>query len=439
MRLTAVTSREMSDVRLVEMARAGDSSAFDALVRRFQRAVHAVAFAVVSDREAALDVLQEAFIAAYRQLHSLEDPARFGQWVCGIARNQAKMLLRDYARRSSREIAFPETELGANLSRQSEGIERIREALSALTEVQADTVTLFYMEGYSIHECSLLLGAPVGTIKRRLHDARQRLKKEMTDMIKSKLPEFALPEDYRVVIDKATLIHTARPQLVQFKGRWVLLWQDGVYWEPYDGPFWFWLSESKDGKSWSEPRKLELPKGPDEMRYDPDYLQLMRACVAGDRLFFLTQKFAGQMDLYSSEDTLNWTTHPRFSMGMTSRGSVFSSGDDLYLTYPSVLSAFGLGNRVDLIRSMDGGLAWSWLSSPFWAVTSRPKALPLRDSSSRLIAPSENRSTSLQSQRSVRLPTCAMHQSLHKLSNAGPTSGAACVESTIQTIAPESG
>ena len=366
MHLTIGSQSDATDARLVELARAGGSSAFDALVRRFQRAVHAVAFAVLSDREAALDVLQDSFIVAYRQIGNLEDPSKFGPWVCGIARNRAKQFIRDRGRLRSREISLSEGADVTSPARAGEGIERIQEALSKLTEAQADVVTLFYMEEYSIKDCALALGVPEGTVKRRLHDARQRLKKEMTDMVKQHLKEFALPEDHRVVFEKTTPIHTTRPTLVWFKDRWVLLWQDGVPWEPWDGPFWFWLSESRDGKSWSEPRKLDLPNGSDAMRYNPDYLQLMNACVAGGKLFFLTQQFNGHMDLYSSEDTVNWTTHPRFRMGMTSRGSLFSSGNDLYMIYPSLLWDFGLGNRVELIRSSDGGFSWTWLNSPIW-------------------------------------------------------------------------
>jgi len=357
-------TRRNSDYRLVEAAVAGDSKAFDELVTRYQRAVYAMAFAIVADREAALDVLQESFIAAYKQMESLDDSNHFGPWICGIARNQAKRLRRVRHRYFSRELPLPETEIASQQSQANILLERTHDALASLTPMQANAVTLYYMEGYSIAECAGLLEVPQGTIKRRLHDARQRLKKEMADMVEKHLKDFALPEDYRVVIDKPTKIHTTRPALAYFKDRWIIIWQDGVPWEPYDGPFWFWLAESSDGKNWSEPRKLEIPKGCDAMRYNPDYLQLMSVCVLGDRLVFVTQQFAGHADMYSSEDTINWTVHPRFRMGIIGRPSLFSSGNDLYMIYPSGIP--DCGYRVDIIRSSDGGFSWTWLNSPYW-------------------------------------------------------------------------
>jgi len=153
---------EMSDARLAEMALLGESAAFDTLVRRFQRAVYAVAFAALSDREAALDVLQESFISAYRQLHQLDDPAKFGPWVCGIARNQAKQHIRSRSRIASRELPMPEEEAAVIEQRPDRLAEEIGGALACLTETQADVIALFYMEGYSIAESAALLGVPQG-------------------------------------------------------------------------------------------------------------------------------------------------------------------------------------------------------------------------------------------------------------------------------------
>jgi len=357
----------MSDARLVEMARAGEPAAFDVLVRRFQRAVHAAAFAVLSDQEAVLDVLQESFIAAYRQLHALVNPSKFGPWVCGIARNQAKQFRRDRGRLQSRELPLPETGLAADVAQPAHGIERIREALSVLTEVQADTVTLFYMEGYSIAECATLLGVPTGTVKRRLHDARRRLKKEMTDMVTQHLADYALPEDFRVVIDKPSRLLSNGASLAWFAGRWVLVWQDGVMWgkERWQcDRFECWLSESPDARTWSQPRLLEFGA---TQYTDSANLHLHQICVHRDRLYVHTYMHHNGIDLYSSEDLMTWTAHPRVRLGNAGRAGIFSRNGDLLIASPSWVSVEDFhGDRVDVLQSSDGGNAWGWLKSPSW-------------------------------------------------------------------------
>jgi len=358
---------DVDDVRLVDMAISGESRAFDALVERFQRAVHAVAFAVVADRETALDVLQETFIAAYRQLHTLNDGSRFGPWVCGIARNQAKRLRRVSNRHTSRELPLPEMEVAPNEPQADALAERISDALAALTEMQADAVTLFYMEGYSIVECAAILEVPQGTIKRRLHDARQRLKKEMAEMVKDHLKEFALPEDFRVVIDKPSRLPNNRPTLCWFKDRWVLIWQDGTWWGPElwrcDG-FEYWLSESKDARTWSEPRRLEIPIA---HREDAHAYHLTHSCIHKGRVYLSTYMHNSGTDLYSSDDLVNWVAHPRLRLWAAGRGDIFSAGENLIVTHPAWVAARScVGDRVDLLKSADGGNYWQWMTPAAW-------------------------------------------------------------------------
>ena len=148
---------ELSDGWLVELARAGEAGAFDVLVHRFQRAVYATAFAAVTDCEAAQDVLQESWTAAYRQLRKLDDPGKFGPWVCGIARNQARQYLRSQGRRAARELPLAEMD-EVPVPATDDSLWQIREALALLTAPQAELITLFYMEGYSIRECAGVLG-----------------------------------------------------------------------------------------------------------------------------------------------------------------------------------------------------------------------------------------------------------------------------------------
>jgi len=94
------------DGALVAQARAGDSSAFDALVRTYMEQAFRVAFRVVGHREDAEDLVQEAFLAAYQYLDSFEVGRPFGPWLMRIVVNRGANLRRSRARRSTE----PETE-----------------------------------------------------------------------------------------------------------------------------------------------------------------------------------------------------------------------------------------------------------------------------------------------------------------------------------------
>lgn len=358
---------DLNDTQLVEMAKAGEQAAFDILVKRFQRAVYAVAFAVLSDREAAQDIMQESFIAAYRQIHTVTEPTKFGAWVCGIARNQSKQLLRNLSRIHFCEVSYSDMEPFSDQTSVNERIDLIRDALSVLTDVQADVVTLFYMESYSIEECAKILSVPNGTVKRRLHDARQRLKKEMVDMVAKHLKEYSLPEDYRVVIDKPSRIPSTHPTIAWFKDRWVLIWQDGIVWgkERWAADrFEFWMSESVDGIEWSEPRRIDLG----EAHYlDAFNFHLKQILVHNGRLYIQTYMHDSGIDIYSSADLIDWMAHPRVRIPRMGRAGVFSGNGELFISYPAWISpGSSQSDRIDMIKSSDGGNTWQWLTSPCW-------------------------------------------------------------------------
>lgn len=174
-------------------------------------------------------------------------------------------------------------------------------------------------------------------------------------MIKSKLPEFALPEDYRVVIDKASRTHSTAPSLAWFKGRWILVWQDGEPWEPYDGPFWFLLSESVDAKEWSEPRRLNI---------EPQWQARPRLCVLGDELVIHAHHHDYGLTIHRSTDLERWVESPLIHALEVGRSEVFSAGNDLFLTYP-IWRPHELGDAVEVIKSSDGGVSWAWLNQPY--------------------------------------------------------------------------
>src|SRR5690349_6230032 len=84
----------IEDRLLVAASVAGSREAYDELVRRYRGAVILVCWKVLGSREAAQDAAQEAFVTAFRQLRQLKDPARFGPWLCTIARNGSRRAAR---------------------------------------------------------------------------------------------------------------------------------------------------------------------------------------------------------------------------------------------------------------------------------------------------------------------------------------------------------
>ena len=89
-----VPDKVISDAELVVLAREGEAGAFGMLVERHRAALYAAALAVLGDRDAAMDAVQEAFMVALTRLNSIRDPAAVGRWLRMIVRNCALMQIR---------------------------------------------------------------------------------------------------------------------------------------------------------------------------------------------------------------------------------------------------------------------------------------------------------------------------------------------------------
>ena len=195
----------------IKKAQAGDIIAFGELVKMFQDAVYGVAYAMVGNFEDAQDIAQETFIQAWRNLGSLKEPTKFPNWLCRIARN----LCIDFLRQRKFETVELEEAIVVHATspepleqtEKKELAESVIAAVRALPKKLRLTTTLFYINGYTVSEISEFLEAPAGTIKRRLHDSRQRLKenimkdKKMIDiMVDGALKSFPLPGDFADVV-----------------------------------------------------------------------------------------------------------------------------------------------------------------------------------------------------------------------------------------------
>ena len=168
---------------LVVNAQKGDLDTYGVIVRRCQGMALATAYARLQDRHLAEDAVQEAFVQAYRDLKDLRTPAAFPGWLKRIVFKHCDRATR------GRRVATIELDCAAEIRSPSPGPDdelhrkelrrRVRDAIQALPQHQRTTTQLFYVDGYSQREVAEFMEVPVTTVKKRLHDARKRLKKSM--------------------------------------------------------------------------------------------------------------------------------------------------------------------------------------------------------------------------------------------------------------------
>jgi len=175
---------------LVTRVQAGDTDAFNALVRRFQDVAVGYGYALLGDFHLAQDAAQEAFLTAWREARRLREPAAFPGWFRQIVFTQCRRLTR---RKTLDLVPLDETQVvGASRTDPATVIERkvwISSEVAALSENERVVLALFYVGGYSNAEISAFLELPLNTVKSRLHRARKRLRSRMIEMSEKLLAE----------------------------------------------------------------------------------------------------------------------------------------------------------------------------------------------------------------------------------------------------------
>lgn len=195
---------DKKDDFLVEMTLLGDNKAFEELVVRYENKVKGTAYKVTKNVYSAEDASQDAFVCAWVKLNCLRDRAKFGSWICSIAKNCAVNLVRHYINTSA-EVSYElleNTDLlneldTADILRQDRDA-RLHEAVEALSEKIGEAVKLHYFEGLSTEEIAKKLNISVGTVKWRLSEGRKRLRKEYGVMEDSKNTTFVQKVMYQV-------------------------------------------------------------------------------------------------------------------------------------------------------------------------------------------------------------------------------------------------
>jgi RNA polymerase sigma-70 factor, ECF subfamily len=169
---------------LIARAQTGDRAAFGELVERFHPAVYAVALARLRDPNEATDLAQEVFIHAMTKIDQLRDPHCFVGWLRQIT---VRMAINRVTRKGPVQTAEPEFLQNAPDAEggplddmiKSENRTAVWSGLDRLKPLDRDTLVAFYIKGRSLKQMSREFETPVGTIKRRLHVARNRLRQAM--------------------------------------------------------------------------------------------------------------------------------------------------------------------------------------------------------------------------------------------------------------------
>jgi RNA polymerase sigma-70 factor, ECF subfamily len=165
------------DLLCVARCLRGDASAFEPIVRRYQRVLFSVARRMLGNYEDAMDATQNTFVRAYQHLDTFDPDRRFFSWIYRIAVNECLNARR--GRRPDEALAdvFAESEGGNPLEMVAaqERSESIDAALVKLSEEHRLVVVLRHFADLSYTEISDAIGIPEKTVKSRLFDARQRL------------------------------------------------------------------------------------------------------------------------------------------------------------------------------------------------------------------------------------------------------------------------
>jgi RNA polymerase sigma-70 factor (ECF subfamily) len=166
---------------LIVQAQQGDRRAFGELVRSHREGVVNVVYRMCGDANLAEDAAQEAFVRAWKHLHSYRPRSPFRNWVYRIANNAALDVLR--RQRETVDVdALPLASSGAGPEaavEKEERAARVRQAVLELPDASRAVLVLREYEGLSYKEIADTLGIPIGTVMSRLNYARNRLRKSL--------------------------------------------------------------------------------------------------------------------------------------------------------------------------------------------------------------------------------------------------------------------
>ncbi|HFC30034.1 MAG TPA: RNA polymerase sigma factor [Oceanospirillales bacterium] len=192
-----VPAAETTDAEIIARIKTEGFKAYGELVKRYNQRLFRIARSIITDDAAAMDMVQEAHIKAYTQLHSFQGTGSFAAWLAGITRNQALM----YLRKHKREVMMTDEEhnklesnqvIGMNAQAQSQPDELfqnrqmqtlINKNLDKLSEKFRSVFVLRAVEQFSTKETAHILKINELTVKTRFFRAKRFLRKEIQNYL----------------------------------------------------------------------------------------------------------------------------------------------------------------------------------------------------------------------------------------------------------------
>ncbi|WP_332632413.1 sigma-70 family RNA polymerase sigma factor [Halalkalibacter flavus] len=165
----------MDQLKEVKKATKGNVSSFEKLIVTYKVMMYRVAKTILSHDEDCADAIQEAILKAYKNVHTLREPAYFKTWLVRIVMNECHQLNRNRKNLVSiEELAEPYSK--------DHGFEKIdlEQMLDSLPKEQKQLLKLYHLDDISIHELSLIFEVSENTIKTRLRRAREKMREKLT-------------------------------------------------------------------------------------------------------------------------------------------------------------------------------------------------------------------------------------------------------------------
>jgi RNA polymerase sigma-70 factor (ECF subfamily) len=179
---------------LLERCKAGDSSAWDALIRRYEKSVYKFAYSLCRNHEEAGDIAGQVFLRLYQNLHTFRNEASFTSWLFRIVRNTYLDLCVRPAHRGHLSLDASPTNDGEpttgrdimdpspspeSLCLESETAQLLAKAIHHLPAYQRQVLRMYHTEGKSYEEIAEATGLSIGTVKSRLNRARTMLRERL--------------------------------------------------------------------------------------------------------------------------------------------------------------------------------------------------------------------------------------------------------------------